>query len=130
MFCSVNDYKTLYKKPEHVPNKNQLSPLFQNLVASQEALYEASLLMDELRQFVLNRDTTCLDKKKFKVCMYLTKSPLLKLNGISATLNMVECTYDIVSEITAAPFGFLLYFNPAENRDYQGVDITALSDVG
>ena len=130
MFCSVNDYKALYKRPEHVPDKDQLSPLFQNLVASQEALYVASLLMNELRQFVLNRDAVGLDKNKFKVCMYLTRSSLLKLNGISASIHIEENTYDIISEITAAPFGFLLYFNPSATRDWTGVDITALSDVG
>jgi len=35
-----------------------------------------------------------------------------------------------VSEITAAPFGFLLYFNPSGIKEYPGIDITALSDVG
>lgn len=132
MFCSVNDYKSLcaYANPVQVPNREQLSPLFQNMVASQESLYEASLLTNELRQFVLDRDAVGLDKTKFKVCMYLTKSPLLKLNGISAAIHIEENTYDIVSEITAAPFGFLLYFNPSENLKCPGADITSFADVG
>ena len=132
MFCSVNNYKSLYAyaNPAQVPNKEQLSPLFQNMVASQESLYEAALIMDELRQFVLNRDAVGLDKTKFRVCMYLTRSPLLKLNGISAIIHIEENTYDIVSEITAAPFGFLLYFNPSENLKYHGADITSFADVG
>lgn len=132
MFCSVNDYKALYaySRPAQVPDKGQLSPLFQNIVASQEALYEASLLTGELRQFVLDRDAVGLDKNKFKVCMYLTRSPLLKLNGISAAIHIEGNTYDIVSEITAAPFGFLLYFNPSESLKYHGADITSFADVG
>jgi len=54
---------------------------------------------------------------------------LLKLNGISATIHIEENTYEIVSEITAPPFGFLLYFNPSPNLQYHGADITSFADV-
>ena len=132
MFCSVNDYESLYAyaNPAQVPDKEQLSPFLRNIVASHDALYEASFLMDELRQFVLNRDAVGLNKKNFKVCMYLTRSPLIKFNSISASIHLEENTYDIVSEITAAPFGFLLYVKPSKKIKCHGIDITTFSDFG
>lgn len=131
MFCSVNDHKSLipYLHPKQVPDKEQQPPMVQMLVDVQEKMLEAAILMEELRSFVLDKNATGLDKKRFKVCMYLTESPLLKINGISSVMNINENTYAILSEITAPPFGFLLYFNPADNLIYQGVDITALGDL-
>ena len=33
-----------------------------------------------------------------------------------------------LSEITAYPLGFIIYFNPKDNITYEGIDITSLSD--
>ena len=35
-----------------------------------------------------------------------------------------------LSEITAYPFGFVLYFNPTGTWKYHGTDITGFADVG
>ena len=35
-----------------------------------------------------------------------------------------------ISEITASPLGFLLYFDPTEDWDYKGIDITSFAQVG
>ncbi len=58
------------------------------------------------------------------------KSPLVKLNGFSDILDITQNTNRITSEITAAPFGFILYFNPSEIKEHKGVDITVLSEIG
>lgn len=132
MFCSVNSFDALepYRHPRAVADKGQHSPLFQTLIDAQMALVSATNLMDELRTFVLDRDAVGLDRRKFKVCMYLTRSPLLKLNGLSTVINIESNSFVTVSEITAYPFGFLLFVNPPEGIRYQGVDITPLADWG
>lgn len=132
MFCSVNDYESLcaYVNPAQVADRELLPPMLRNLVESQEKLYEAALMMDELRKFVLDREVTGLEKSRFKICMYMTKSQLWKFNGLSSVIDIEKNTCLIVSEITAAPFGFVLYFNPQENMKSEGVDITSLADFG
>jgi hypothetical protein len=35
-----------------------------------------------------------------------------------------------LAEITAYPFGFILYFDPTETWHYHGIDITPLVDCG
>ena len=45
---------------------------------------------------------------------------------------MIKAENDIViaevSEITAAPFGFILYFNPTDQIPYKGINITDFAD--
>lgn len=38
------------------------------------------------------------------------------------------CESTVVSEITAYPLGFILYFNPTDRWEYDGVDITYYAD--
>lgn len=85
--------------------------------------------MMPLRQFVLDKDATNLDASKYKICMYFTESQLEKQNGLSVTVHLLPEGYKAmaISEITAYPLGFLLYFNPTEDWDYRGIDITSLS---
>ena len=35
-----------------------------------------------------------------------------------------------MTELTAYPFGFILYFNPTETWPYHGTDITGFTDCG
>lgn len=132
MFCSVNTYNFLqgYRNPYQAENKAQHSPLFQTIIDAQLALYDASNMMEELRAFVLDKNAVGLDKSKFKICMYVTDSKMLKLNGVSTVLNLEGNSFITVSEITAAPLGFLLYFNPPDGFNHTGVDITVLADYG
>lgn len=62
--------------------------------------------------------------------MYVTDSKMLKLNGVTTVLNFEGNSFISVSEITAAPLGFLLYFNPPDGFNHAGVDITVLADYG
>lgn len=84
-----------------------------------------------LRGFVLNKDAVSLDKSKYKVCMYLTRSELMKYCGLSTHLNindMQNITHKCISEYCAYPLGFLIYFDPDKSTSFLGTDITAFSD--
>lgn len=83
--------------------------------------------MQPLREFVLDRNSTNLDKSKYKICMYFTESALLKQNGLSVTVNLFDAgiVAMAISEITAFPLGFLLYFDPIDEWEYRGIDITS-----
>lgn len=88
--------------------------------------------LEPIRKFVLDRDAVGLDKTKFKLCMYFTKSNLMKYAGFTV---LVKGLFDspksiLVSEITAYPFGFLLYLDPHDDWEYKGTDMTACTDLG
>ena len=87
-------------------------------------------LFEPLREFVLNKEKIGLDKAKYKLCMYLTDSRIMKYNGLSVVLNLKVAPVEsmALSEITAYPFGFILYLNPTDTWEYKGVDITKLAD--
>lgn len=86
--------------------------------------------MRELREFVLNKENFGLDKSKYRICMYFTKSLITKYNGKSVIFKEKENGVEIriLSELTAYPVGFILYFNPNDLDDFQGVDITSFAD--
>lgn len=86
--------------------------------------------MDDLRDFVLNKTAIGLAKTKYKICMYFTTSPLMKYAPLSVVIKMDNGTWKsmAVSEITAYPLGFILYFNPTDNWEYDGIDITYYAD--
>ena len=88
--------------------------------------------LDDLRKFVLDKYAVGLDKTKYRLCMYFTKSTFMKQTGYMVQLRMTEEGYDTVtlSEITAYPFGFILYFDPKNSWGFKGTDITACADFG
>lgn len=84
-----------------------------------------------LREFVLDRDLVSLDKNKYKICMYLTRSNMCKYCGFTIKLggkDMQHITAECMSEFCAYPLGFILYFEPDEKREFLGTDITHFSD--
>lgn len=89
-------------------------------------------VMYELRDFVLNKDKVGIDKNKYKICMYFTESNFVKYAPLSvlATFDDSGSEAIAVSEITAYPLGFILYFDPTDSRKYDGVDITSFADYG
>lgn len=84
--------------------------------------------IDDLRKFVLNKEAVGIDKEKYKLCMYFTRSNVKRFNGLSAAMDIKENSLSVVSEIISYPLGFLLYFDPNEGQKYRGVDITAFAD--
>lgn len=95
MFCSINDFDDLRMKP--------------------------------LREFVKDKYASGLDKSQYKICMYFTESQLIKQNGLSVTVHLLDTGIEAmaISEITAFPLGFLLYFDPTDGWGYRGIDITS-----
>lgn len=85
---------------------------------------------DDLRQFVLNKEDVGIDKTKYRIHMYFTKSSIMKYAPFSILLvkGVGEIDSIKLSEITAAPFGFILYFDPTDNIPYHGIDITGFAD--
>ncbi len=85
---------------------------------------------EDLRNFVLDKHAKGLDKLKYKVCMYFTKSSFSKHVPLTVVGRLVNGKYEsiAVSEISAYPLGFILYFNPIENWEYNGVDITDFAE--
>jgi len=86
--------------------------------------------INAIRQFVTNKDAVGLDASEYRLCMYLTKSNLVKYAPLSVVLSLGEsgCEAMALSEITAYPLGFLLYFNPTDTFHYDGLDITHFAD--
>ena len=82
--------------------------------------------IDVLRKFVIDQKAVGLDKSKYKVCMYLTKSNLMKYAPLSVVLRMgkTKCESLALTEITAYPMGFIVYFVPTDTFHYDGLDIT------
>lgn len=93
--------------------------------------YEADVLAP-IREFIMDRDMVGLDKTKYKLCMYFTKSDFKKYAGFTGVIRELlnDPQFMIVSEITAYPFGFLLYLDPTGDWEYKGVDITHWADAG
>lgn len=85
--------------------------------------------MEPLRSFVLNKDKTGIDQQKYRVSMYFTQSNLIKYAPISVLLHKTPSGIKstTVSEITAYPLGFILYFDPPDTNNLEGIDITAFS---
>lgn len=131
MFCSVNDKSFLQKHiNQHIEEYEESQTLLgKTIIDSKNGLRQAALSIGELRNFVLNKDSTELDKSRFKLCMYITDSAISKFVGITAAIDLKNNDFTILSEITAWPFGFILYFNPSDKLKFEGVDITPLSDL-
>ena len=82
---------------------------------------------DEIRSFVLNKERQHLDPKRCRISLYFTKSSTIKLLGLSTIGNIETGVFCNVSEITAAPFGFLFYHDPTHMNHDSCYDITFFS---
>ncbi len=79
---------------------------------------------------MLNKEKKGLDKTKYKLCIYFTKSNFTKYVPctVIGKINTQGYDYIAVSEITSYPLGFVLYFEPTDAWAYEGVDITEMSN--
>lgn len=129
MFCSINkDINFSSHGGIQTQKINEMPIILQTTIGAQYSLINASELLEELREFVLDKELTALDSNKFKLCIYQTDSNICKYNGLSCVMNLNNNTFVTMSEITAYPFGFILYFNPPKDLNYRGVDITSFSN--
>ena len=79
---------------------------------------------DNLREFILNKTSKELDKKKYRLCMYLTKDLCIRYAGLTWLFNLENSDSIAVSEISAYPIGLILYLNPENTHVSHGYDIT------
>lgn len=82
--------------------------------------------INELRAFVMRKNAVGIDNSKYKIDMYITKSNLMKYAPLSVMIKSTHAGIESIalSEITAYPLGFVLYFNPSTTWKYDGIDIT------
>ena len=85
---------------------------------------------DEIRTFVLDKERKGLDPKQYKISMYFTRSAYIKQLGLTTIGNIETGLFCNVSEITAAPFGFLFYPDASKVKDDSCIDITLFSSYG
>lgn len=131
-FCSINNDCVInaVTLPQFMENPNDYTEPLQVVMTAQTNFYCAAQIINELRQFVLDKDAICLDRKKFRLCMYFYAGSMQISNSISAKTDIINNTTIVLSEVTAYPFGFILYINPTENQPYDGIDITSFTDYG
>ncbi len=85
----------------------------------------------DIRNYVINKDAVGIDKNKYKLCMFFTKSPIISFNGPMVVGSFPELEkMRSMCKIVAYPLGFLLYFDPNPSWQHQGFDITYFSDYG
>ena len=86
---------------------------------------------ENLRSFLLDRNSNAFDSKRYRVFCYIAKGPVLRMNGLSVacyTSSRKETMMVTMSEITATPLGFALYIDLPEGYEPQGCEITPFSN--
>ena len=83
--------------------------------------------MDWLKQFVIDKHAIGLDNEKYRLHMYFTYSNIMRYASYSIVEKKINNSKKVMglSEITAYPFGFILYFNPTNEWIYDGIDISS-----
>lgn len=83
--------------------------------------------LDDMRKFVLEKESNNFDKKKYRIQMYFNKGSIIKYNGYSCLIFIGSPMIEM-SEIVAPPFGFQLIIDPKDNEHYNGLNITNFVD--
>jgi hypothetical protein len=86
--------------------------------------------IDDLKAFVLDKEMKGIDHRKYSIRMYFTKDDVIKWTGYNMICKVGEPSIVKLSEITAFPLGFILYFDPEEIVKPEGIDITCFADYG
>ena len=90
----------------------------------------ANKKMQTIRNFVLDKEIVGLPRDRYKLCMYFTQSSLARQYSMFVICsNGKNGTHmQMISEITALPLGFILYFDPKPDDLCKGFDITCFSN--
>lgn len=75
---------------------------------------------DSLRSFLLNKESTNFNSKKYSLYMYLSKGPMWRIQGVSA-LGSLNGSIICLSEISTLPVGFLMITDNTSNRPIPGL---------
>jgi len=85
-------------------------------------------LFDDIRLFVLDKDSNVFNCNKYRIQMFFTRTPSIMLKGYTVLLyqsHINNKSYIMkISEIIAYPFGFQLIIDPDKNVNYNGFNIT------
>lgn len=75
---------------------------------------------DSLRHFLLDKESTDFNDEKYSVYLYLTKSTIRRIQGISA-MYMTNIGTLCLTEISSFPIGLLLYIDKPKEYKPQGL---------
>ena len=85
--------------------------------------------IDDLRAFVLDKNAQGIDKSRYQVRMYFTKTFSKRSCGLFCMCDPRYNSVILASEITVPPFGFVLYIDPPKEVALNGFDITSFTDL-
>lgn len=80
--------------------------------------------IDDLRQFVLDKESQQFDTAKNRISMYFLKNQVSKYMGFTVRGNISTGEIVTLSQLDAFPVGFQLVFDPDNNMHYSGIDIS------
>lgn len=83
---------------------------------------------DNIRKYVLDKESTAFDSAKYRMYMYLTQGGINKL--CPYTIKYTSGIMTAVSEITTYPFGFILTVDQGDNYKLDCTDITEFGMCG
>ena len=86
--------------------------------------------LDNMRKFVLDKESNSFDKAKYRMQMYFNKGKMTKYNSLMCLVRTDKPTdrHIELSELVVPPFGFQLIIDPKANVHYIGCDITNFVD--
>lgn len=84
--------------------------------------------IDDLRSFVMEKDSVRIDIQKYRVYMCFTNNKVISYNGFMGIINFMKSNTVLVSQIVAYPFSFFLYLNPEDKQQFEGFDITSFAN--
>lgn len=83
--------------------------------------------LNDMREFVLNKESNTLNKDKYRIQMYFNKGSIIKYNGYTCLIHLDGAIIEI-SELVVPPFGFQLILDPKDDMQYTGFNITNFAD--
>lgn len=81
---------------------------------------------ESLRTFLMDKECSMLDMKKYELYMYLVSPSMKRINGLSAVVNIYSGA-TLVTEISSYPIGLTLYINRHEGHTPFGINISSWS---
>ncbi len=110
---------------------NEIYPLrFIKQVLSMFCSLNANTRIDDIRHFVLDKDTFGGLIGKYRVYMYFTNYVGRRYSSLQAVLRFDNHSIICCSEICHYPFGFVLCFNPEDDNLLDLLDITHFTEYG
>lgn len=104
-----------------------------SMICSINSDYYNDVRITNLAKFVIDKDAVGLNKQDYRIFLYLVHNSLVKqcpMTWLIRGINNTQPIIDVVTELFAYPIGIVVCFNPRNDFDHFGVDITSLCDIG